>query len=81
MSGPFESLDIDGLDDSVVCVDGVCAVPLTAQMGYEDFGVREDPAPEARMEGFSPRSAEGFDEQGVGVVGERDLGGEDERVG
>ena len=54
MSGPFESLDIEGLDDSLVCVDGVCAVP---------------------------RSAEGFDEQGAGVVGERDLGREDERPG
>ena len=27
MSGPFESLDLEGLDDSLVCVDGVCAVP------------------------------------------------------
>jgi hypothetical protein len=27
VSGPFERLDIDGLDDSLACVDGVCAVP------------------------------------------------------
>ena len=54
MSGPFESLDIDGLDDSVVCVDGVCTLP---------------------------RSAEGFDEQGMRAVGERDPGSEHERLG
>jgi hypothetical protein len=33
MSGPFqklESLGLDGLDDSLACVDGVCAVPTPA---------------------------------------------------
>jgi hypothetical protein len=28
MTGPFESLDIDGLDEALVCGDGVCAMPL-----------------------------------------------------
>ena len=27
MNGPFESLDLPELDDALVCVDGVCAVP------------------------------------------------------
>ncbi|MFM2078779.1 MAG: hypothetical protein RJA49_2669 [Actinomycetota bacterium] len=27
MTGPFESLDIPGLDDTLACVDGVCAIP------------------------------------------------------
>lgn len=27
MSGPFEPLDLPELDDSLACVDGVCAVP------------------------------------------------------
>jgi hypothetical protein len=60
MSGPFEPLDIDGLDDSLVCVDGVCAV-----------------LPGLSAEG----SAEGFEQQGSGVVLEGDSGGEGERVG
>lgn len=33
MTGPFrklESLDLPGLDDSLACVDGVCAVPAPA---------------------------------------------------
>jgi hypothetical protein len=81
MSGPFESLDIDGLDDSLACIDGVCAVPLPAQLGLDDSGFREDPAPEARMGTISPRSSEGFEEQGSGVVVEGDAGGEGERVG
>ena len=27
MTGPFEQLDIDGLDESLACIDRVCAVP------------------------------------------------------
>jgi hypothetical protein len=81
MSGPFESLDIDGLDDSLLCIDGVCAVPLPAQLGLDDSGFREDPAPEGVVGRVSPRSAQGFEEQGSGVVLEGDAGGEDERVG
>jgi hypothetical protein len=27
VNGPFERLDIEGIDDALVCVDGVCAVP------------------------------------------------------
>jgi hypothetical protein len=40
MTGPFESLDIDGLDDSLVCVDGVCATPLpTSGEGFDQQSV------------------------------------------
>ena len=81
MSGPFERLDIDGFDDSLACVDGVCAVPLPAQLGLGDAGFREDPALEARMGTISPRSGEGFEQEGSGVVLEGDAGGEGERVG
>jgi hypothetical protein len=30
VTGPFESLDIPGLDDGVACVDGVCAIPAAS---------------------------------------------------
>jgi hypothetical protein len=40
MSGPFERLDIDGLDDSLACVDGVCAVPGSGEgFGQQGSGV------------------------------------------
>jgi hypothetical protein len=81
MSGPLESLDIEGLDESLVCVDGVCAVPLPAQLGREIVGTREDPAPGADLGGISPRSSEGLREQGAGVVGEGDAADEGERLG
>jgi hypothetical protein len=40
MSGPFARLDIEGLDDSLACVDGVCAVPASrsAEGSGERFG-------------------------------------------
>lgn len=33
MNGPFESLDLPEFDDSLACVDGVCAVPPSAGEG------------------------------------------------
>lgn len=44
MSGPFESLDDLGLtvDDSVQCVDGVCAVPAAGPGGSAGEGVGEE---------------------------------------
>ena len=41
MSGPFrklESLDLPGLDDSLACVDGVCAVPTAETSAGERLG-------------------------------------------
>ena len=40
MSGPFESLDLPELDDSLACVDGVCTVPGMPSAGE---GVGEQP--------------------------------------
>ncbi|MEN9646688.1 MAG: hypothetical protein RL238_3357 [Actinomycetota bacterium] len=40
MSGPFESLDLPELDESLACVDGVCAVPGMPSAGE---GVGEQP--------------------------------------
>lgn len=41
MSGPFrklESLDLPGLDDSLACADGVCAVPTPEASAGERLG-------------------------------------------
>ena len=46
MSGPFESLDLPELDDALVCVDGVCAVPATSTGEGVDEVVNDDAAPE-----------------------------------
>lgn len=48
MSGPFESLDLPEFDDSLACVDGVCAVPAPSageRVGEESpLGVTEGDA-------------------------------------
>ncbi len=61
MSGPFqklESLDLPGLDDSLACVDGVCAVPAATASAHS---------------ADSAASAEGVGQELPLGVGERDL--------